>query len=300
MINNFQDPFRFLDAKISEDRSDIGNKNQSLIPTLEQLKSKLEDIFFAEKNDRDCDCMEDDFQTVMLEDGTVVKIPDENVRRIDDNDMVYLKDGELESETTYRLNGNIYMTDNQGRIIYCEAKPERTPENPRDINAQLQVGGEDRKHKDQGGHIVGRDLNGDGGAGNLVAMDSRINQSDYKRMENDIKTALDDGKNVVVMINISYEGDSKRPDIIVATVFIDGEKKTIYKFDNNIDGGLMNEVPEYGKETVQEEIDDVNGEISSIKEEYDERGNLSGTIVNITYTDEDGVNHRTRVYIDGE
>ena len=34
----------------------------------------------------------------------------------------------------------------------------------------------DRRPSDQGGHIVGRDLNGDGGAGNLVAMDYRINQ----------------------------------------------------------------------------------------------------------------------------
>ena len=44
----------------------------------------------------------------------------------------------------------------------------------------------------------------------LVAMDSRINQSDYKRMENDIKAALDEGKDVTVTTDISYSGDSKR------------------------------------------------------------------------------------------
>ena len=53
-------------------------------------------------------------------------------------------------------------------------KPYLSPENLRDNDAQTQAGGMDRKPGDQGGHIIGRDLNGDGGAGNLVAMDSRI------------------------------------------------------------------------------------------------------------------------------
>lgn len=43
-----------------------------------------------------------------------------------------------------------------------------------------------------------------------------------------------------------------------------------------------------------------NGTISSIKSEYDENGNLSETMVNITYIDENGINHRTKVYIDAE
>lgn len=218
---------------------------------------------------------------------------------MDDNGTVYLKDGELEPNTTYELNGNTYTTDEQGRIIRCEATPKRSTENPRDVNAQLQAGGEDRRSSDQGGHIVGRDLNGDGGAGNLVAMDSKINQSDYKRMENDIKATLDEGKDVTVTIDISYSGDSKRPDTITATVTAD-EVKTVYKFDNNLDGGLKDEVPENGKDAVQEELNDTNGEISSIKEEYNENGELTETTVNITYTDENGTNHRTKVYIDAE
>lgn len=208
-----------------------------------------------------------------------------------------MKNGELEPNTTYELNRNTYTTDEQGRIIRCEAYPERSPENPRDVNAQIQAGGEDRRPSDQGGHIVGRDLNGDGGAGNLVAMDSRINQSDYKRMENDIKAALDEGKDVTVTTDISYSGDSKRPDTITVVVTANGVK-TVYKFDNNLDGGLKNEVPENGKDAVQEELNDTNGEISSIKEEYDENGELTETTVNITYTDENGTNYRTKVYID--
>ena len=312
MIGSFQESFRPDDIKVPEAGERMEQRDQPSVPTLDDLKSKLEDIFKAETPDSvsmkedisDTNPLEESNpRSMTLDDGTVVTLPDakayENVTKTDDNGTVYLKDGELEPNTTYELNGNTYTTDEQGRIIRCEATPERSPENPRDVNAQLQAGGEDRRPSDQGGHIVGRDLNGDGGAGNMVAMDSKINQSDYKRMENDIKAALDEGKDVTVTTDISYSGDSKRPDTITVTVTAD-EVKTVYKFDNNLDGGLKDEVPENGKDAVQEELNDTNGEISSIKEEYNENGELTETTVNITYTDENGTNHRTKVYIDAE
>lgn len=312
MIGSFQESFRPDDIKVPEAGERMEQRDQPSVPTLDDLKSKLEDIFKAETPDsvsmkedisETTPLEESNPRSVTLDDGTVVTLPDaktyENVAKTDDNGTVYLKDGELKPNTTYELNGNTYTTDEQGRIIRCEATPERSPENPRDVNAQLQAGGEDRRPSDQGGHIVGRDLNGDGGAGNLVAMDSKINQSDYKRMENDIKAALDEGKDVSVTTDISYFGDSKRPDTITVTVTADGVK-TVYKFDNNLDGGLKDEVPENGKDAVQEELSDTNGEISSIKEEYNENGELTETTVNITYIDENGTNHRTKVYIDAE
>lgn len=226
----------------------------------------------------------------------VSDIPDE---LCDDNGNVYSIDGKLQPNTTYELNGNVYTTDENGRIISCEAKPVRSPENPRDNEAQRQAGGENRRPNDQGGHIVGRDMNGDGGIGNLVAMDSKINQSDYKRMENDIKSALDEGKEVTTKTEMTYSGDSERPDKITVTVTNDG-KDTVYKFDNNLDGSLRDEVPENGKETVQDRLDETDGEISSIKEEYDETGNLVETTVYITYKDETGTNYRTNVIIENQ
>lgn len=206
MIGSFQESFRPDDIKVPEVGERMEQRNQSSVPTLDDLKSKLEDIFKVETLDR-VSMKEDISETnsleesnprsVTLDDGTVVTLPDaktcENMTKTDDNGTIYLKDGEHEPNTTYELNGNIYTTDEQGRIIRCEATPERSPENPRDVNAQLQAGGEYRRLNDQGRHIVGRDMNGDGGIGNPVAMDFRINQSDYKCMENDIKDALDEG-----------------------------------------------------------------------------------------------------------
>lgn len=212
---------------------------------------------------------------------------------------IYSIDGKRQSNTIYELNGNVYTTDGNGRIIICKARPVRSPENPRDNDAQRQAGGEGRRTNDQGGHIVGRDMNGDGGIGNLVAMDSKINQSDYKRMENDIKNALDGGKDVTTKTEMTYTDDSERPDRITATVTADG-KDTVYKFDNNLDDSLRDEVPENGKETVQDRLDDTGGEISSIKEEYDEEGNLVETTVYITYKGEDGTNYRTSVVIENQ
>lgn len=312
MIGGFQESFRRDDMKIPETGERLKQRDQPSVPTLDNLKNKLEDIFKAETPDG-ASMKEDIPETnsleennplsVTLDDGTVVMLPEtmacEAVTKTDDNGTVYLTDGALEPNTTYELNGNIYTTDEQGRIIRCKAHPERSPENPRDVNAQLQAGGENRRSSDQGGHIVGRDLNGDGGAGNLVAMDSKINQSDYKRMENDIKAALDEDKDVTVTADINYSGDSKRPDTITVTVTADGAK-TVYKFDNNLDGSLKNDVPINGKKAVEEELYDTNGEISSIKEEYDENGELTEITVNITYTDENSINHRTKVYIDAE
>lgn len=303
------DTFRSFDIKESESGESMEQKDLSSIPTLEQLKNKVRDILdtdvYEKANISETPSFEDDSRhLVTLDDGTAIEIPElgvyENIRKTDDNGTIYFTDGELVADTTYELNGNTYTTDEQGRIVHCEAKPERSPENPRDVNAQLHTGGADRHSSDQGGHIVGRDLNGEGGVGNLIAMDSRINQSDYKRMENDIKASLDDGKDVSMSTDILYYSEeSKRPDIITTTITADGVK-AIYKFDNNLDGGLNSEVPASGKSIVNEEMKDTKGTISSIKEIYNESNSLSETNVSITYTDENGVNHRTKVYIDAE
>jgi hypothetical protein len=120
-------------------------------------------------------------------------------------------------------------------------------------------------------------------------------------MENDIKKALAEGKTVTTKTEFVYTGDSKRPDKIITTVTVDG-KDTVHTFDNNLDGSLMDKVKENGSQEdvdrVQDELDETGGQISSVKEEFDENGNLERTTVTITYTDENGVNHRENVVID--
>lgn len=276
------------------------------------LGKQLESIGFDNIDDRSLDFYVNDVQYELFDDNgkqycdenhelipNNTYVLDKVIYKTDDNGNRYIIDGKLQSNTTYKLNGNIYETDNNGRIINCEAKPVCSPENPRDNEAQRQAGGEDRRHNDQGGHIIGRDMNGDGGIGNLIAMDSKINQSDFKRMENDIKAALNEDKEVTTKTEMTYTGDSKRPDKITVNVAADG-RNTIYKFDNNLDGLLRNEVPENGKEIVEYRSNETGGEISSIKEECDENGNIVETTVYITYKGDDGNNYRTSVVIENQ
>lgn len=216
----------------------------------------------------------------------------------DDNGNLYLQNGGLMPNFEYVLNNNIYKTDEMGRITDVYAKPHLTPENTRDLSAQRDAGGEYRRDGDAGGHIVGRDLGGNDGSGNIVAMDSRINGSDYKRMENNVKSSLNDKKDVTETWKFYYSGDSERPDRFDVSVNIDG-KKIVYKFDNNIEGSLMNEVPEFGKKDVQNSLDTFGGNISSIKEEYNSNGEIEKTTVTVTYTDENGKNQRDYVTIGG-
>lgn len=239
-----------------------------------------------------------------MSEGKVFEKPmsdyDKPLGLLDDNNNEYSADGKLLPNTTYILNGNKYRTDEKGRIISCEYTPHLTPENSRDNAAQVAAGGENRKSGDQGGHIVGRDIGGDAGLGNLVAMDSRINQSDYKLMEKAMKDALEEGKIVNVKTVLEYSGDSKRPDKIITTVTVEG-KETVYTFDSNLDGCLIDKLKETCTEsdieTVQSVLDDKKGQISSTKEEFDEKGNLVKTTVRITYVRENGKNDRVEVVI---
>jgi hypothetical protein len=116
-------------------------------------------------------------------------------------------------------------------------------------------------------------------------------------MENEIAKALADGKDVTLKIDITYENDSNRPSKIKVTYTIDG-KETIVVFDNNEDSSeLMNELQEIADDDacqdLQDEIQDarMNGEnvsVMSLKQEYDEQGNLMDIVVCVRY---DGENH---------
>lgn len=270
------------------DGSDFGKKYDC-----ESMLSVLND-----KTDVQIQSDEENIDNIKMEPNSKKEI-NGRVYQSDDNGNIYMIDGERRPNTTYVLNGYEYKTDDKGRIISSEGDAIHNPDNARDNTEQRKAVDESRRGKDQGGHIDARELNGDSGQGNLVAMDARINQSDYSRMESDIVKALDppNNKEVHVKKELIYEGDSDRPDKIISTVTIDG-KDTIYIFDNNLDNSLLSEVPENGKKTVETKIEETGGAISSIKKEYDEEGKLVKTTVCITYSDEDG-NHRAKVVIDG-
>ena len=54
-------------------------------------------------------------------------------------------------------------------------------------------------------------------------MDGKLNQGDYRKMENEIKRSVEEGKDVRVNIEAEYRDDSHRPSSFNMSIDIDGE-----------------------------------------------------------------------------
>jgi hypothetical protein len=216
--------------------------------------------------------------------------------KTDDNSVIFCVAGQLQPNCTYQLNRNIYKTDKNGNIVNCLAKPKLNPEK-RDTVAQKMAGGTDRKAGDQGGHIVACSFGGDSGIGNLVAMDSRINQGDYnKDMECYIKNALEAGKDITTETTLIYAENSSRPSIIKVAVFEDERLSVEFFFDNDLGKTLLNEIPGQGKEDVAAELAEKEGVISSVKKEYDDKGTLKSITVSIRFGED--LKQKVKVVVD--
>lgn len=226
----------------------------------------------------------------------------------DDNGNIYKIDGcELMPNCEYTIDGVTYKTDGLGRIVSCDGNATSTPEGERDEKAQKMAGGEDRRQGDHGGHIMARIFGGAKGIENMLAMrGAAINQSVYKRMENEIEKALESGKEVHVHVEVEYEGESQRPSKITVTYTIDG-KETVVMIDNDegstdLLDALEDKISENDYQDLKDEIQDANDDganmsVVSVKTEYDEDGNI--TKVTVTIRDENGEPHpvnEERVY----
>lgn len=226
----------------------------------------------------------------------------------DDNGYIYKLGGyELMPNCEYTIGGVTYKTDDLGRIVSCDGNAAATPDGDRDEKAQKLAGGDDRKPGDQGGHILARIFGGTKGIENMLAMrGAAINQSVYKRMENEIGKALEDGKEVHVHVDVEYEGDSRRPSEIRVTYTIDG-KETVVEFDNDEGSAdlldtLDDKLSESDCQDLKDEIQDADDDgadmsVVAVKTEYDEDGNVAK--VTVTIRDENGEPHpvnEDRVY----
>lgn len=118
----------------------------------------------------------------------------------------------------YELNGHSYETDGLGRIISVEGDIVIKDGDRKTINTGIP----DMKDTDQRGHIIGDKFNGDNGLGNLLPMDAKLNDGDFKKFENELKAAVKAGNDVHVKIEPQYSDDSKRPTSFKVTYTING------------------------------------------------------------------------------
>lgn len=162
--------------------------------------------------------------------------PDENWYTGDEEKHIPPQ-GPLLPNTTYQAGefGYTYQTDEQGRISNWHADElqltDRTGRLPYVRNTPGKQPG------DHAGHLAGDRFGGTGGLDNLVSQYWLVNLSSYRKLENDWKRAIQDGKNVDVNVRVEYNGSDLRPSAFSIEYTIDGatEKKYI---TNDFWGGL--------------------------------------------------------------
>jgi hypothetical protein len=148
------------------------------------------------------------------------------VQKVEDGEQFTKADGRkaLKPNVEYSTNeGYKFTTDSNGRISSAEANL-KLGKADRNQYAQRTVGGEDRLPNDDGGHLIASIFKGSGEIDNLVPMNSTLNRSEYRTLENTWKNALMEGKTVNVKINPIYEGTSVRPSEFKIDYTIDGKK----------------------------------------------------------------------------
>ena len=127
----------------------------------------------------------------------------------------------------YHVDGAfIFRTDSIGRVIGTHENLTVAKYINRGGHSQLKTisnlkGG---CKNDIGGHIIANNVNGPTEAINIVPMDSDLNNSgEWKSMELRIKEAVNSNKSVIVKKEISYIGDSMKPNQIRVELDINGE-----------------------------------------------------------------------------
>lgn len=184
----------------------------------------------------------------------------------DDKGQVYSKDGELLPNTEYTLNDVTYKTDENGNKVSWEGTLKTySPEAERDGNAQAESGGKDRLPGDDGGHLEARILGGDPGNGNLEPMRDTVNRGDYKKSENEIADAINNGHEVHDKGTIYREDPTTTRPTKIEREYEYGDTKKVLIVDNVegstdlVDGleGIIDDVDYQNlKDEIQEMRDD--------------------------------------------
>lgn len=170
------------------------------------------------------------------------------VRGVGDDAVKYFTDAsgkvfrigdDLAKNATYTLNGYVYQTDDLGRIVKVAfdkltSKPEGRVR--KTISSSMDdIGKGYQQLNDQRGHIIGDRFNGDESLANMVPMSPKLNQSEFKHVENIWAEAIEDGHIVSGVIELVYDEVSFRPgrmDVVYYIGEIVEEAAYIYRFYN--------------------------------------------------------------------
>lgn len=130
-------------------------------------------------------------------------------------------DGKLKPNSTYKAGEHNYTYKTNGDGIISEAHADlqlkthdgRLSHNPK-TPGKLQG--------DHAGHLFGDRFGGSPELDNLVSQAQKVNQSEYKILENQWAKALGEGKSVTVDIKLNYDIGGVRPTSFDVKYTIDG------------------------------------------------------------------------------
>ncbi|MFC0323941.1 DNA/RNA non-specific endonuclease [Gallibacterium melopsittaci] len=194
---------------------------------LDELTAKIDEyLVYIQDNDTDKN-------EVSKIEKITIKIDMEN-----ENDKKQLDN--VEPNTIYELsNGNKIETDEKGRVILYEFTPVLTEkERTSQDSAKTKEVGNQGIDGDEGGHIQAHSLGGDSSYSNLFPQNQNFNRGEYKKLENTLREAVKEGKDVTVTVKLIYDDPQqpeKRPSKLEVTYVIDG-KPTIVTFKNQPGG----------------------------------------------------------------
>jgi hypothetical protein len=137
-----------------------------------------------------------------------------------------LNEHPLVPNTTYKVDGYIYRTDGQGRIVEVSgqlgntSKPRNTAQQSGSVELKDGV-----KGQDDGGHLIGSRFGGAGEQINYVPMNKDINRSggEWYALEEKWAAALGRNEDVTVEIAIIYSRESARPVGFRVDYLMDGK-----------------------------------------------------------------------------
>ena len=137
-------------------------------------------------------------------------------------DNPFGEDGKLLPDVSYTSGefNYLYETDSYGRICnWSTDSLQITSRTKRLRNASNTPG---KQAGDHAGHLAGDVFGGSNQLNNLVSQLSKVNQSDYRKIEIEWQKAIRAGQAVTVNMDILYEGDSQRPTGFALQYSIDG------------------------------------------------------------------------------
>lgn len=142
----------------------------------------------------------------------------------DDKGILYRVEDDLMPNSDYTLNGYIYRTDEQGRIISAKGRLHMRDRNRRlSINDSIDaIGKGDEKKDDERGHLIADLFDGSSDMGNLIVQNKIVNRVDYRNYEKELAKLVNDEKEVRVKIVPVYEEASRRPVAFIVIDIIDG------------------------------------------------------------------------------